>query len=78
MVKITLHRLTKEYVQYKFFPEGRGEEYGIVQLNLAPRKRVLVKDIENVWDEYKGHAWHRMEDMAREGNFLQEAWAIWY
>ena len=37
MVKIILHKITKEYVQYRFYPEGGdGEygEYGIIQVNL--------------------------------------------
>ena len=37
MVKIILHKIIKEYVQYRFYPEGEvGEygEYGIIQVNL--------------------------------------------
>lgn len=78
MVKIVLHKLTKEYVQYKFYPEGRGEEYGIVQINLDDYKRVLVKDIDGVWSAYKGHAWHQAEMLARKGSFPEESWEAWY
>ena len=34
MVKIILHKITKEYVQYRFYPEGEDGEYGIIQVNL--------------------------------------------
>jgi len=78
MVKIVLHKLTKEYVQYKFYPEGREGKYGIVQINLSDYKRVLVQDIEDEWSAYKCHAWHQAEKLAREGKFPQVSWAAWY
>lgn len=34
MVKIILHKITIEYVQYRFYPEGEDEEYDIIQVNL--------------------------------------------
>lgn len=78
MVTIELHKKTSEYVQYKFYLEGRKERFGIVQVNLSDFKRILVKDIENEWSAYKGHAWGEVERFARKGEFPQHSMAAWY
>lgn len=78
MVTIELCKKTKEYVQYKFYPEGKTEKFGIVQVNLSDFKRVLVKDIENEWSAYKGHAWREVERFARKGEFPQHSMVAWY
>ena len=33
MLTLELLELTEEYVQYKFYPEGNNDNFGIVQVN---------------------------------------------
>lgn len=54
MLTLELLELTKEYVQYKFYPEGITDTFGIVQVNLNDFSRVLVKDVDGVSSGYKG------------------------
>ena len=77
MLTLELLELTKEYVQYKFFPEGRTDVFGIVQVNLKDFSRSLVKDAEGVSSRYKGHAWAQVERLARRGVFPEKSGAAW-
>ena len=78
MLTLELLELTEEYVQYKFFPEGKEDNFGIVQVNLADFNRVLIKDAQNVHDWYRRHAWAQVERLARRGVFPQRSGAAWY
>ncbi len=69
--------LTEEYVQYKFFPEGKEDNFGIVQVNLKDFSRVLIKDAEGVLSNYRGHAAAQVVRLAQRGEFPQRSGAAW-
>lgn len=78
MVKIILHKLTKEYVQYRFYPEGKDEQYGIIQVRLDGCEFNILKDIPGIWNAYKFHACSLINKLVREGQFPEESWEAWY
>ena len=78
MVKIILHKITKEYVQYRFYPEGEDGEYGIIQVNLENYDFDILKDIPGIWDAYKFHACSHINKLVRNGEFSEESWEAWY
>ena len=77
MLTLELLEVTKEYVQYKFYPEGIIDTFGIVQVNLNDFSRVLVKDVDGVSSGYKGQAWAQVERLARKGTFPEKSGAAW-
>jgi hypothetical protein len=69
MVTLELLKLTKEYAQYKFFPEGNAENFGIVQVYLKNKVPIMVQDAKDVSSIYKGMALMRVAKLAEDGEF---------
>jgi hypothetical protein len=79
MVTMTKHKQTKEYVQYKFFPEGNESDYGIIQVDIGTLNRSLIKDTDaNYASTYKGHALYKISQYVEKGEFPETAISIWY
>lgn len=77
MLTLELLELTDEYVQYIFYPEGKKDNYGIVQVELKTLKRSLIKDAEDVGSEYKGQAWAQVTRLIKRGEFPAESGRAW-
>ncbi|MDO4755056.1 MAG: hypothetical protein Q4A54_01845 [Parabacteroides sp.] len=76
---MTKHKQTKEYVQYKFFPEGKESDYGIIQIDIGTLERSLIKDTDKKHASmYKGQAWRKISQYIAEGKFPETAMAAWY
>lgn len=77
MLTLELLMLTAEYVQYKFYPEGDRDNFGIVQVGLKDFERALIKDAEDVGSEYKGQAWAQVTRLIKRGEFPAESGSAW-
>ena len=79
MLTLELLKLTDEYVQYKFFPEGDKSNFGIVQVNLKdPKNRFVVQDAVNVSGMYKGMALFRVSKLIKDGELPETSACAWY
>lgn len=79
MLTLELFELTKEYVQYKFFPEGDKGNFGIVQVNLKNFKdRFVVRNARDVSDMYKGMALYRVSKLVEHGELPETSACAWY
>ncbi len=78
MLTLELLKLTEEYVQYKFFPEGNEDNFGIVQVSLKNYlDRFVVKDAYDVSDVYHGMAMVRVGMLVKAGEFPQKSGMAW-
>lgn len=78
MLTLELFKLTKEYVQYKFFPEGKEDNFGIVQVSLNDYKnRFVVRDAEDVSSVYRGMAMVRVGMLVQADTFPQRSAMAW-
>lgn len=78
VVFLQLLKLTEEYVQYKFFPNDNGQDFGIIQVDRKTLKRTLIQDTKGNFETvYKGMAWSKVAKMVKANNFPKEAYSIW-
>lgn len=79
MLILELLELTEEYVQYKFYPEGKKDNFGIVQVNRKNFKdRFIVKEALDVSDMYRGMAMVRVGMLVQDGEFPETSACAWY
>ena len=79
MLTLELLELTEEYVQYKFFPEGDKNNFGIVQVDVRePMNRFVVQNAKDISNMYKGMALYRVSLLVKNGEFPQTSACAWY
>lgn len=79
MVRIEFLKKTDDFVQYRFYPECKDDDFGVVQVTLKDFVRTLVRDTDKKYMSwYKRHAWKLVEKYARKNEFPEIAEAIWY
>lgn len=79
MLTLELLELTEEYVQYKFYPEGKKDNFGIVQVNRKNFKdRFIVKEAVDVSDMYRVMAMFRVGKLVQDGEFPETSACAWY
>lgn len=79
MLTLELLELTEEYVQYKFYPEGKKDNFGIVQVNRKNFKdRFILKEALDVSDMYRGMAMVRVGMLVQDGEFPETSACAWY
>lgn len=79
MIKLRLLKLTDEYVQYKFFPEGDMNDFGIVQVSLKNcLERFIVKKAKNSLSMYELHAMAHVSNFVKNDNFPETSAREWY
>lgn len=79
MLTLELLELTEEYVQYKFYPEGKKDNFGIVQVNRKNFKdRFILKEAVDVSDMYRGMAMVRIDKLVQDGEFPETSACAWY
>lgn len=79
MLTLELLELTEEYVQYKFYPEGKKDNFGIVQVNRKNFKnRFVVQEAVDVSDMYQVMAMFRVGKLVQDGEFPETSACAWY
>ncbi|CDD11792.1 uncharacterized protein BN587_00702 [Phascolarctobacterium succinatutens CAG:287] len=79
MLTLELLELTEEYVQYKFYPEGKKDNFGIVQVNRKNFKdRFIVKEVVGVSEMYRGMAMVRVGKLVQYVEFPETSACEWY
>lgn len=79
MLTLELLELTEEYVQYKFYPEGIKDNFGIVQVNRKNFKdRFIVKEVVGVSEMYRGMAMVRVGKLVQDVEFPETSACAWY
>lgn len=79
MLTLELLELTEEYVQYKFYPEGKKDNFGIVQVNRKNFKdHFIVKEVVDVSDMYRVMAMFRVGKLVQDREFLETSACAWY
>lgn len=78
MLRLKLHDLTDEYVEYKFYPE-QEDCFGIVGMTLKDKKLYYPKFLsEEYGDYYQMHAYFALRDFVEENSFPQTGTRCWY
>lgn len=78
MLKLELLKLTKEYVQYKFFPEDDKDNFGIVQVNRKDHEDCLIiQDAKDVSSVYRRMAIFRVRKLVYDGDFPKTSACAW-
>lgn len=77
MERIELMELKDDYVRYKYFPEN-SEKFGIVAMNRNTGERKLEKTAEDYGTNYAAHAFRRIDEFQKKGEFLHEDMIAWY
>lgn len=79
MLTLELLELTEEYVQYKFYLEGKKDNFGIVQVNRKNFKdRFILKEALDVSEMYQVMAMFRIDKLAQDGEFPETSACAWY
>lgn len=79
MLTLELLKLTDEYVQYKFFPEGKKGDFGIVQVNLNDfNDRFIVQEAADTSDMYRVMAMFRVGKLVKDREFPETSACAWY
>ena len=79
MLTLELLELTEEYVQYKFYPEGKKDNFGIVQVNRKNfTDRFIVKEAIGLSDMYQVMAMFRVGKLVQDGEFPETSACAWY
>lgn len=79
MLTLELLELTEEYVQYKFYPEGKKDNFGIVQVNRKNFKdHFIVKEVVDVSDMYRVMAMFRVGKLVQDREFPETSACAWY
>jgi hypothetical protein len=69
--------LTKNKVEYAYYPEGK-EDYGIISFDLTTKEPALLKEDGKKSSSYKGQAFKRIKLYDSNNNFPETGLVAWY
>ena len=77
MLTLELLEITETMVKYKYYPEAL-KEYGIIMIDRMSEERKVEKEVTGYGSNYLAHAFRRIKENIKNGNFQEKDIVAWY
>ena len=77
MLTLELLEITETMVKYKYYPES-SKEYGIIMIDRMSEERKVEKEVTGYGSNYLAHAFRRIKEYIKNGNFQEKDVVAWY
>ena len=77
MLTLELLKITEKIIKYKYYPEAL-KEYGIIMIDGMSDERKVEKEVTGYGSNYLAHAFRRIKEYIKNGNFQEKDIVAWY